>query len=183
MANRLGKRIVLLLIATIAAAVAPCAFSQSYDAGHQNGRVIDPESKLDGVRNVAVRNGKIAAISKQPLSGKSVIDAKGLVRGAGIIDLHSHAVLTLAGAACRLPTALRPRSNWRVECSPSRAPTTSWHMKNGRELRILGVLGVCACAGRARHARRNVHAGRLGCRLAAEQIGMGTSRRRQRDKS
>ena len=98
MATDLCKRIISLLITTLSASVAPSALSQSYDLVISNGRVIDPESKLDAIRNVAVRNGRIAAISTKPLQGKSVIDAKGLVVAPGFIDLHSHAVLTLAGA-------------------------------------------------------------------------------------
>jgi N-acyl-D-glutamate deacylase len=62
------------------------------------GRIIDPESKLDAVRNVGIRDGKIAAISANKLSGKSTIDAKGLVVAPGFIDLHSHAVMALPAA-------------------------------------------------------------------------------------
>ena len=66
------------------------AASEIYDTVIVNGRVMDPESGLDAVRNVAVRNGKIAAISQQPLSGKNTIDAKGLVVAPGFIDPHEH---------------------------------------------------------------------------------------------
>ena len=55
-----------------------------------NGTVMDPESGLNAVRNIAVREGKIAAISTEPLAGKRVIDAKGLVVAPGFIDLHQH---------------------------------------------------------------------------------------------
>src|SRR5580704_18735905 len=61
-----------------------------FDLVISGGRVMDPESGLDAVRNVGVRNGKIAAISTSPLSGKSTIDAKGLVVAPGFIDLHEH---------------------------------------------------------------------------------------------
>ena len=43
------------------------------------GRVMDPESGLDAIRNVGLRGGKIAEISEQPLQGKQTIDAHGLV--------------------------------------------------------------------------------------------------------
>ena len=69
-----------------------------FDLVIANGRVIDPESKLDAVRHVGIRDGKIAAISEQALSGVKMIDAKGLVVAPGFIDLHSHAVLSLPGA-------------------------------------------------------------------------------------
>ena len=64
--------------------------AQQYDLVLANGRVMDPESRLDAVRNVGIRAGKIAAISAQALAGRQVIDAKGLVVTAGFIDLHSH---------------------------------------------------------------------------------------------
>jgi N-acyl-D-aspartate/D-glutamate deacylase len=64
--------------------------AQSYDIVLANGRVMDPESNLDAVRNVGIRGGKIAAVSEAPLTGRVVVDAKGLVVTAGFIDLHSH---------------------------------------------------------------------------------------------
>jgi N-acyl-D-aspartate/D-glutamate deacylase len=63
----------------------------SYDVVIANGRVMDPESGLDAVRNVGITGGKIRAISAEPLKGKAVFDAKGLVVAPGFIDLHEHA--------------------------------------------------------------------------------------------
>ncbi len=54
------------------------------------GRVIDPESGLDAVRDVGVRDGRIAAISATPLSGAQALDARSLVVAPGFIDLHTH---------------------------------------------------------------------------------------------
>jgi N-acyl-D-aspartate/D-glutamate deacylase len=71
-------------------ALASPALAQNYDVVLRNGRVMDPESKLDAVRNVGILDGKIAAISAGSLSGKTVIDATGLVVAPGFIDLHSH---------------------------------------------------------------------------------------------
>ena len=64
--------------------------AQTYDIVLQRGRVIDPESGLDGIRDVAITGKKIAAISTTRLRGKTEIDATGLVIAPGFIDLHSH---------------------------------------------------------------------------------------------
>jgi N-acyl-D-aspartate/D-glutamate deacylase len=65
-------------------------FAQQYDIVLEDGRVMDPESGLDAVRNVGIRDGKIASISASPLSGRRVIHAAGLVVAPGFIDLHQH---------------------------------------------------------------------------------------------
>jgi len=56
-----------------------------------NGRVMDPESDLDARRNLGIRNGLIATITKQDIAGKKTINAEGLVVAPGFIDLHQHA--------------------------------------------------------------------------------------------
>jgi N-acyl-D-aspartate/D-glutamate deacylase len=79
----------IAVLAFAAGLLAPLA-AQNYDLVIANGRVIDPESGLDGVRHIAVTAGKIVTISETPLSGQQQIDAKGLVVAPGFIDLHSH---------------------------------------------------------------------------------------------
>jgi N-acyl-D-aspartate/D-glutamate deacylase len=64
---------------------------ESFDVVLQSGRVIDPETNLDAVRDVGIRGDMIARISAQPLTGTRVIDARGLVVAPGFIDLHQHA--------------------------------------------------------------------------------------------
>jgi N-acyl-D-aspartate/D-glutamate deacylase len=73
----------LAFYATIAAA-------QQYDLVIEGGRAMDPETGLDAVRNVGIRDGKIVRISSETLSGRRVIPAKGLVVAPGFIDLHQH---------------------------------------------------------------------------------------------
>jgi N-acyl-D-aspartate/D-glutamate deacylase len=67
------------------------AFSQTYDLVIEGGRVLDPETGLDAVRNLGITQGKIVKISADPLDGKRVISARGLVVAPGFIDLHQHA--------------------------------------------------------------------------------------------
>jgi predicted amidohydrolase len=58
---------------------------------HQNGRVLDPESGLDGIRNMGITGNRIAEISTATLKGKILVDATGVSVAPGFIDLHSHA--------------------------------------------------------------------------------------------
>src|SRR5690348_12243323 len=74
----------LLLFSVVASA-------QQYDLVLEGGRVMDPETGLDAVRNVGIRDGKIAQISQETLAGKRVIHAAGLVVAPGFIDVHQHA--------------------------------------------------------------------------------------------
>jgi len=79
----------LILLAAFGLA-APAAI-QDFDIVDADGRVIDPDSGVDGVRSVGVRGNTIAAVSDAPLGGgKIVIDARGLVVAPGFIDLHRH---------------------------------------------------------------------------------------------
>jgi N-acyl-D-aspartate/D-glutamate deacylase len=81
----------LFAIATLVArAPAHDAGDQTYDVAIVNGRVMDPESGRDAVRNVGIRAGKIAIVTANSLSATSTIDAKGLVVAPGFIDLHEH---------------------------------------------------------------------------------------------
>lgn len=65
-------------------------FAQPFDVVIVNGRMVDPASGIDAVRHVGIRGNKVAAISAGPLSGKRIVDARGLVVAPGFIDLHWH---------------------------------------------------------------------------------------------
>ena len=64
--------------------------AQDYDTVVMHGRVIDPESNLDAVRNIGITNGMIQAITSSALRGRTTIDATGLIVAPGFIDLHVH---------------------------------------------------------------------------------------------
>ncbi len=75
--------LVLVWAATLSAQV-------SFDLVIRGGRVIDPESGLDLIRDVGIVAGRVAAISEGPLEAARSIDAAGLVVAPGFIDLHQH---------------------------------------------------------------------------------------------
>ena len=58
-----------------------------YDVVIRNGRVMDPESSLDAVGSVGVSDGVIRTIGAEPLTGRTVIDATGLIVAPGFIDV------------------------------------------------------------------------------------------------
>ena len=65
--------------------------NQEFDVVILNGRVMDPETNFDGIRNVGVKDGKIAIITEAEISGKETINAEGHVVAPGFIDTHQHA--------------------------------------------------------------------------------------------
>ena len=79
-----------VLLAAALAMISASNGAETYDLVIANGRVMDPESGLDAVRSIGIRDGKMAAISNSPMEGKQTIDAKGLVVAPGFIDLHEH---------------------------------------------------------------------------------------------
>jgi dihydroorotase len=70
----------------------PLPAAPKYDLVIKGGRVIDPGQKLDRIMDVAVRDGKIAALQADisPVDAGEVLDAKGRLVTPGLIDIHAH---------------------------------------------------------------------------------------------
>lgn len=66
--------------------------AQDYDMLIQNGHLIDPKNGIDKVMDIAIKDGKIAAVSSNINSkqSKKTIDAKGMIVSPGLIDIHGH---------------------------------------------------------------------------------------------
>ena len=64
--------------------------AQDYDLVIANGRVMDPETRYDAIANVGITDGRVAAITEGPITGKQTIVAAGHVVAPGFIDLHAH---------------------------------------------------------------------------------------------
>ena len=79
-------------VASLLIAAAALAAQPRYEILIKGGRVIDPANNIDGVRDVAVANGKIARVAANiaPSEAKTVVDAAGLYVTPGLIDLHAH---------------------------------------------------------------------------------------------
>src|SRR3984957_20312091 len=67
------------------------AFAASYDLIIKGGRVIDPSVRLDGIRDVAISSGRIAAI-EPTIAGDAAdtLDARGKLVVPGLLDIHTH---------------------------------------------------------------------------------------------
>ena len=65
---------------------------QKYDLLLKGGHVIDPKNRISAVRDVAIANGKIAAVAANiaPADAFKVVDASGTYITPGLIDIHVH---------------------------------------------------------------------------------------------
>ncbi len=86
-----------LFMFSIAVAIACPAYAQEaskklplYDVVLKGGRVMDPETGMDAVRNVGITNRTITAISVNEISGVETFDVTGQIISPGFIDVHNH---------------------------------------------------------------------------------------------
>ena len=84
-------------IAAIAVSLAlgakPAAAQQpAYDLLLTGGHVIDPANEIDGVRDVAVRDGRVVRVASgiSPAWATRTVDVKGLYVVPGLVDIHTH---------------------------------------------------------------------------------------------
>ena len=85
---------------TLAARVPVFAQATNYDLIIRGGRVIDPSLRIDGIRDVAIRGGRIAAVEANiTAAAAETIDARGRLVVPGLIDIHTHAARTAEGPA------------------------------------------------------------------------------------
>ena len=94
--NRIFYLVLLLSILSIPTTFTLAADNnEEFDIVISNGRVIDPETSLDAIRDVGIQGGSIIEVSAESLAdrlvaGGELIDANGLVVSPGFIDMHAH---------------------------------------------------------------------------------------------
>lgn len=85
----------ILVLSLLSCALA--AQAQQYDLVLRNGHVIDPKNNVDAKLDVAVRDGKIAAIEPSIAASvaKRAVDISGLYLTPGLVDIHEHVFIGL----------------------------------------------------------------------------------------
>jgi len=85
---------------------------QQFDILLRGGRVIDPATSRDGIADVAILGGRIAAIgpSIPPAAAAEVIDVSGRLVIAGMIDTHAHVYQYVTGRFGLQPDLVGVRS-------------------------------------------------------------------------
>jgi dihydroorotase len=68
------------------------ALAQEYDLLLKGGHVVDGKNKINAVRDVAIRDGKIAAVEAKidPAKAHKVVNVAGLYVAPGLVDIHVH---------------------------------------------------------------------------------------------
>jgi N-acyl-D-aspartate/D-glutamate deacylase len=88
--DRVARILGLLTVLEVTTLSAQQKTNTVFDRVITGGRVMDPASGLDAVRNIGLQGGRIAAITTEALLGRDTVDARGLVVAPGFIDLHAH---------------------------------------------------------------------------------------------
>src|SRR5262245_44497084 len=72
--------------------MSPVSAQQKYDLLLKGGHVIDPKNKISAVRDVAIANGKVAAVAAgiDPAEAFKVVDVSGYYVTPGLVDIHVH---------------------------------------------------------------------------------------------
>jgi len=74
------------------------AQTRTYDLMIRGGRVIDPASRVDALRDVAIAGGRIAVVARN-IAGDATgtIDARGKLVVPGLLDIHTHVARSTDG--------------------------------------------------------------------------------------
>jgi dihydroorotase len=183
-----SRRHFLSLAAASAAAYAsrPLFGAQlvKFDLLIRGGRVIDPASRLDAVRDVAITGSRIAAVG-QNISGAAAdtIDASGKLVVPGLIDIHTHVGRSADGPGLVLQDGV---TGW-IDAGSSGADgiagpvaVARGSVQPGRVLINIGRLGVVADGDTMELARADVAAAKSAIAMHRDFV-VGVKARLSRD--
>ena len=124
--------------------------SQDYDLTLHGGRVIDPETGLDEIADVAIRGDRIAEIAPSLPRGARSFDVEGKIVSPGFIDIHAHGQQLGADRMQAFDGVTT-----KLECEMGALPVSKWYEVHAARRRALNY-GVASCWVAA---RQNVMAG------------------------
>lgn len=144
------------LIAAFALASGLGAFGQTYDLLLKGGHVLDPRNEVDGVRDLAIRGDRIAAIEDDIPTERAhkAIDLSGLYVTPGLVDIHTHFYVTSAlGTVADSATSVHPDTTCPRTCVTTGvdAGTVGWRrfpdfrrriIETSRKTRVLAMLNI-----------------------------------------
>lgn len=89
---KISRAIIAVIAIVLGSPVVMFAQALRYDLLLKGGHVIDPANHIDEVRDVAIFQGKIAAVEKNIPAGQAgkVVDVSKLYVTPGLIDIHYH---------------------------------------------------------------------------------------------
>lgn len=132
------------------------AQGQTYDLLLKGGHVIDPLNNVDGLRDVAIREGRIAAVETDIETDRAVrvIGVSGLYVTPGLVDIHAHFyVFRAPGTVYGGSTSVHPETTCPRACVTTGVDvgTVGWRafpdfrrriIDPSKKIRVLAMLNI-----------------------------------------
>ncbi len=152
-------RLCVALILASALAAPDRGLAQTYDLLLKGGHVIDPANEIDAVRDVAVRDNRIAKVAENldAADATKTVDLKGLYVTPGLIDLHAHPYLCNSGPLFPDDTWLATGTTTIVACGDAGwrnfddFKKTIIDRSKTRVLAFINIVGRGIAGGKAEH--------------------------------
>ncbi len=131
--------------------LATTLFAADYDIVIIGGRVIDPETGLNEIRNVGIKDGRISAVTTENISAPKIIDARNRIVSPGFIDMHAHGQTIPAGrmqamdgvtTGLELEAGMLPISDYYDEAAKEGRPINYGASVNWANARIATFLNI-----------------------------------------
>jgi dihydroorotase len=146
------------------------AFAQQYDLLLKGGHVIDPKNNVDAVRDVAIKEGRVAAVAPNIAASDAakVLDVSGLYVTPGIVDIHAHVyagtrpATTSGGQSSFYPDHLSFRTGVTTMVDPGSSgwrefPEFRRTIIDRARTRVLAMLNIAGVGILAYDLEQNVH--------------------------
>jgi len=98
----------VVLLSVVLGLLANSAFAQEYDFLLKGGHVLDARNQINAVRDVAIKDGKVAAVAQNIPAARALktVDVTGLYVTPGLIDIHGHVYRPTVGQGFRADNSM-----------------------------------------------------------------------------